>query len=114
MRSDKVIPVKFEFRLPVKVTKRRKWYLASCPMVDVHSQGDTEDKARHNLTEALSLFFISCLERKTLDRVLKDCGFAVGRLPKPVRSKRSAPSEDYVDVPIPFLVTTTHHRSCRV
>lgn len=114
MASEKAVPVNFEFKLPVKITKRRKWYLASCPIVDVHSQGDTEDEARHNLTEALSLFFISCLQRKTLDRVLKDCGFAVGLSPKPVGKKRSARSEDYVDVPIPFLVTPTPHRSCHV
>ena len=32
-------------------------YVALCPDVDVASQGSTVDEARHNLTEALELFF---------------------------------------------------------
>ena len=32
-------------------------YVALCPEVDVASQGSTVDEARHNLTEALALFF---------------------------------------------------------
>ena len=32
-------------------------YVALCPEVDVASQGSTVDEARHNLTEALELFF---------------------------------------------------------
>ena len=32
-------------------------YVALCPDVDIASQGDTIDKARKNLCEALELFF---------------------------------------------------------
>jgi predicted RNase H-like HicB family nuclease len=32
-------------------------YTALCPEVDVASQGDTIEEARHNLIEALELFF---------------------------------------------------------
>lgn len=32
-------------------------YVATCPEVDVASQGDTVDEARSNLKEALELFF---------------------------------------------------------
>jgi len=32
-------------------------YVALCPELDVASQGDTVEKARANLTEALELFF---------------------------------------------------------
>ena len=104
--------VSLTVNLPVKITKKKKWFLASCPILDVHSQGETQDQAKHNLIEALSLFFVSCLERNTLDAVLKDCGLAVARPPKTYRVKPVAPQEDYVDVPIPFLARPTQHHTC--
>ena len=55
------VVVQFSAKLPLKITRKKKWFVASCPILDVHSQGDTEKKARKNLSEALSLFFISCL-----------------------------------------------------
>jgi predicted RNase H-like HicB family nuclease len=67
--------VLFSLKLPCKITKCEKWFLATCPILDVHSQGETEKKAKKNLIEALFLFSISCFERGTLDTVLKDCGF---------------------------------------
>jgi len=83
--------------LPFGLTKRRGHYLASCAILDVHSQGETAEKAKANLVEALSLFLISCLEREALDTVLKECGFKVASArPKQARQ------ENYVKVPIPF------------
>ena len=41
--------VAFVLKLPFKLTKRKKWILASCPILDIHSQGTTEKKAIHNL-----------------------------------------------------------------
>jgi predicted RNase H-like HicB family nuclease len=32
-------------------------YVALCPELDIASQGDTVEEARHNLVEALELFF---------------------------------------------------------
>lgn len=64
------IRVQFEAQLPVKLIRRKKWVVASCPILDVHSQGETDAKAKANLGEALTLFFISCFERGTLDSVL--------------------------------------------
>ena len=65
----------FEFQLPYKMKQEGKWYIASCPILDIHSQGTTEAKAKNNLIEALQLFFESCFERGTLDQVLKESGF---------------------------------------
>ena len=65
-------------RLPFRLQKRKKWFLSSCPILDIYSQGTTEQEAIGNLKEALSLFFITSLEIGTLDTVLKDCGFYVG------------------------------------
>lgn len=65
-------------RLPLKFIRRKRGVIASCPVLDVHSQGETEEKAKKNLTEALTLFFVSCFEMGTLDAVLKQCGFSTG------------------------------------
>ena len=64
-----------EFRLPARVRKRGKWYVLSCPSLDVHSQGRTKEEARKNLVDALLFFLESCCERRTLDEVLREAGF---------------------------------------
>lgn len=51
-------------RLPYSIKERANWYLASCPILDVHSQGETPEKAKKNLKEAISLFLISCFGKK--------------------------------------------------
>ena len=95
------IKVSMNLKLPAKIHKKKKWYLASCPLLDVHSQGDTEEQAKRNLVDALVLFFISCFERGTLDNVLKECGFT------PIISTEPdglEPPDDFIDVPIPFHI----------
>jgi len=95
--------VEFWINLPVKITKKPKWYLASCPILDVHSQGESREAALKNIEEALSLFFVSCFERGALDEVLKECGFTAIK-----RAKRTAPEkrQKFISVPIPFEVNT--------
>lgn len=44
-------------QLTAIIEKEGNGYVALCPEVDVASQGDTVDKARSNLKEALELFF---------------------------------------------------------
>lgn len=110
----KITNVEFIAKLPTKITKKRKWFLASCPILDVHSQGKTEKKARDNLRDALSLFFISCLERDTLDTVLKDCGFELLHTAVQIRKKPQPRTTTYINVPIPFLVRSTKQSECHV
>ena len=33
------------------------WYVSLCPELDIASQGKTVEEARHNLAEAIELFF---------------------------------------------------------
>ena len=89
-------------KLPIKVIKKARWYVASCPVLDVFSQGDTEKKATDNLTEALSLFLISCLERGTLEQVLKECVF---NSVSPAIKKKSLMTSRmrYIDIPLSLL-----------
>jgi hypothetical protein len=48
--------------------------VASCPVLDVFSQGDTEKKATENLAEALSLFLIARVGWGTMEQVSMDNG----------------------------------------
>mgnify|MGYP001107023806 CR=1 FL=1 len=101
-----------EFKLPATFRKKAKWVVACCPPLDVCSQGETENKARAALVEALKAFIISCLERDTLDAVMKECGISVKReARKPAKSV--APSKT-VKVPIPFeLLNARQHQDSR-
>ena len=44
-------------------------YVAFCPELDIASQGDTVEEARHNLIEALELFFESADPSKVQHRL---------------------------------------------
>ncbi len=98
--------VEFYARLPIKFKKRAHWYLASCPVLDVHSQGITRKEAERNLKEALGLFLTSCFERSVLDQVLKDCGFKLSTHGKLTRFRNT------IVVPIPLAIETSESVKC--
>ena len=95
--------VVMELLLPALVRKRGKWHVASCPLLDVHSQGTTEREAQRNLIEALVEFLLSCFERGTLNQVLQDAGFVpIGEaVAQPGPKSRQARQ---VRVPLPFMI----------
>src|SRR6185295_7869421 len=97
-----------DFRLPAKIRKKGKWYVSSCPSLDVHSQGHTKEEARQNLVDALVFFLESCFARGTLEAVLRDAGFV--SLPTGTAARaRSPKAEESVTVPLPFAIR--HRRS---
>ena len=99
----------FQITLPARIKKKKDRYVSSCDVLDIHSQGYSEEEARQNLAEAIRLFIISCYERGTLDEALKECGFRALRAPaKPVRET------EFVTVPIPFSTRSHWARECRV
>lgn len=102
--------VEMKMKLPVKFVKKEEWYVASCPVLDVFSQGRTQKKAKDNLHEAISLFLITCLEHGTLDDVLKNCGFRLAKRARP--RKALAQNEKYLNIPIPFLVESGGQKHC--
>ena len=98
--------VTFSVCLPFKTLKRRKWILASCEILDVHSQGKTEQEALDNLKEAVQLFLMSCFERGTLENVLKESGFVLA-------STGYSPSQKHdncIDVPLHLLNDGSQHK----
>ena len=99
----------FQLTLPARIKKKKECYVSSCDVLDIHSQGYSEEEARQNLAEAIKLFIISCYERGTLDEALKECGFRALRVPaKPGRKT------EVVTVPIPFSARSHCVRECRV
>jgi predicted RNase H-like HicB family nuclease len=91
-------------RVPIEVKEFKRYVVASCPALDVVSQGDTVKLAKKNLGEALAAFFTSCLERGVLDEVLKDCGFkAVCKRPRKRPASQVAPPQDYLNIPLHLL-----------
>jgi|SRR5579863_7775833 predicted RNase H-like HicB family nuclease len=95
--------ISIEFELPARIRKKGPWFVSSCPLLDVFSQGQTREDAERNLVDALASFLISCYERGTLDAVLRDCGIVPAS-----RSKQLKPAQRRGDiavrVPLPFAV----------
>jgi len=97
------VQVLIHINLPAIVKKKEDHYLSSCPILDVHSQGDTEKQALDHLKEALRLFFTSCFERGTLDEVMRNCGFKpIGGIAKKVPFPSRYKS---IEVPLPFKIS---------
>jgi predicted RNase H-like HicB family nuclease len=100
-------------RLPIKITEKPKWFVASCPALDVVSQGETAEQAKTNIAEALTLFLRSCVERGTLDAVLKRCGFTSVVEPKgEFEPIGQVGEEEYVDIPLYLLSKFEENRQC--
>ena len=84
----------------------RSRFVSWCPALDIYSQGPTQDKALKNIREAVQLFVLDCLERGTLEQVLRECGFrpqlnaelGKNQLPAAFKEARS------IKVPIPFIL----------
>jgi predicted RNase H-like HicB family nuclease len=57
----------------IKIDREGDIFVACCPILDVYSQGNSEDEAKENLVEAVALFITSCVERGALEAVLRDC-----------------------------------------
>lgn len=90
--------VQVEFELFGVVKRKGKWYVASCPPLDLTTQGRNKEEAKRNLLEAAELFIVSCIERGTLDQALKELGFV------PLKGQiASLPADAFrMAVPIPF------------
>jgi predicted RNase H-like HicB family nuclease len=101
--------MEISIKLPIKIRKKGSWFLASCSSLDVVTQGETQEQAKKNIGEALYLFFRSCIERGTLDAVLKQCGFtsiseSIGEM---------EPDEEQINVPLYLLSGLSDSDHCR-
>ena len=44
--------------LPILVTKEGKWFVASCPILDIATQGKTEKEVKENMIELINEYMI--------------------------------------------------------
>lgn len=100
--------VDFTLKLPLVIKKKSTYFVSSCPILDICSQGVTPKEATNNLIEAIRMFFISCVERGTLDAVLRECGFT----PLRQHSKPMPKDHKFITVPIPFKAEGCHEQAC--
>ena len=89
--------------MPVEVTFKPsgKYWIGSCPSLNVSTQGESFDRAQENLKEALALFIESCLSRGTLEEVLRRAGYSKVK----IRSVANAAQ--------PFLAAASKRAECR-
>jgi len=102
-----MIRISFEIKLPFTIKKKANVYVSSCHILDIHTQGATEKEAKDNLSEALTLFFLTCIERGTLDAALKECGFKA--MKHPVKFPKD---HRFIKIPIPFAVDSQRFSEC--
>ncbi|MBW1649766.1 MAG: type II toxin-antitoxin system HicB family antitoxin [Deltaproteobacteria bacterium] len=97
--------ISMEISLPVKIEKKDKWLIASCPILDVFTQGKTKEEAKNNLNEALTVFLISCCERGVLEAALKQRGIECYSSPIEADTKatKQINREDYINIPLHLL-----------
>ena len=94
-----------EFSLPAETHRDGEWWIASCPDLDVCSQGRTRDEALVNLEDAVVFFVESCVERGTIFEVLHEAGFE--RIPDETSSSAAENHDEEtisVRVPLPFRI----------
>ena len=46
-----------EYALPIIIAREGKWYVASCPLLDVATQGKTEEEAKRNIKALIKEYF---------------------------------------------------------
>ena len=107
-----MVRVEFSVKLPFKLKKKGNLYISSCNVLDIHSQGYSEEEAKRNIREAVRLFITTSFEMGTLDSVLKQCGFQAIKFPP----KAFKPLKDhgFITVPIPFNAKGACLSECRV
>ena len=100
--------IEMTFSFEVDVKKKANTYVSRCKVMDVFSQGDTEQEAIDNLADALQLFLVSCIERGTLGAVLQECNV------QPIKTKRFVPLSKHkrghiINIPIPMRASGSCH-----
>jgi predicted RNase H-like HicB family nuclease len=107
--------VTLRIKLEAATKKDDDRWIAHCLPIDVFSQGDTKEKALESLSEAVQLWFESCLDRDVLSEALAESGFTKVRADDPVpggasvvemiqfqpASHRKIVVPDYIEVEVP-------------
>ncbi len=91
----------FTVSFPIEVKQEARYYIASCPTLDVWAHGETYNCAVDSLKDTLQLFLTYCFDHGTLELVLKGCGFT--SLKRPLYQDQAC-QIDEMEVPLPFVI----------
>ena len=61
--------------IPVLFMKEGKMFVVYSPALDLSTCAPTFNEAKKNFHEAMHVFFLECVKRKTLDRALESLGW---------------------------------------
>lgn len=99
--------VTVNIKLPVDIYQDKGLFIASCARFGVITQGETFEKAKDNIIEAVTLFFETCIEMGTLEKVLWESGFR----PTSSGEKEVDNCPEHIELSFPF-VANNHLREC--
>jgi hypothetical protein len=74
--NDRVIR-RVDANLEIVTFQEGASWIGYCPAIDVSSCGATEKDALKATQDAIALFFVSCIERGTLDDALVELGYVI-------------------------------------
>ena len=94
--------IQLQFKLPAEIKKEGAWFISSCPLLDIFSQGKTKQEALTNLNEAVRLFIESCIQRGTLEQVLRESGFQTAVDTQGSKDDQQD-EQEYVNVPLSLI-----------
>jgi hypothetical protein len=82
----------------VKLSDATGLYVSWCPLLDIKSQGTTQEQARAALDDSVKLFVMHCFRRGILEQVLKSRGLE----PQEIADAESSDDGECVSVrPLP-------------
>jgi predicted RNase H-like HicB family nuclease len=88
--------------LPVEFFKEGDMFIATSPVLDLSTCGETFEEAKKNFVEALDIFMDECRKRGTLAEALRACGWTEQRV---ARRRRFSPplyvGEERIPVNVP-------------
>ena len=103
-KTEDTVSIKVSLSALIDKEKETGLYVSYCPALALYSQGKTEKEAGENIMEAVELFIETCIEERTLEKVLEDCGFSIDAGARSTPPKRVAQkTAGYAKLPPQFV-----------
>lgn len=67
--------------LPIVISQEGKWFVASCPLLDIATQGITEKEVRENMQELINDYFSDPDTKKPSMKEIKSSSVSIVNMP---------------------------------
>jgi len=81
-----MVEVKFRLAFGTRKDEAADVHVGYCPLLNLYSQGTTEEEAQDAIVDAAQLFIVTCYGRNTLHRILRDRGMVRAVVPSEARA----------------------------